>query len=400
MSKILELREKRAKVWEAAKAFLDSKRGNDGLLSPEDTATYEKMEADVIALGKAIERLERQAAIDLELSKPLNIPITDKPTSISGNNEKTGRASDEYRQSFWNMMRGRRKYDVHNALQIGEDTEGGYLVPDDFERTLVEALEEENIFRQIANVITTSSGDKKIPVVASKGTASWVDEEGQIPESDDSFAQVSIGAYKLATMIKVSEELLNDSVFNLEQYIAKEFARRIGAKEEEAFFIGDGSGKPTGILADNGGGEIGVTAASATAITLDEIMDLFYSLKSPYRRNAVFIMNDSTIKAIRKIKDNNGQYLWQPSVTAGTPDTILNRPVKTSAFMPAIAAGAKTIVFGDFSYYWVADRQGRVFKRLNELYAATGQVGFMATQRVDGKLVLAEAVKILQQKST
>jgi predicted phage gp36 major capsid-like protein len=277
------------------------------------------------------------------------------------------------------MMRGRRKYDVHNALQIGEDTEGGYLVPDDFERTLVEALEEENIFRQIANVITTSSGDKKIPVVASKGTASWVDEEGQIPESDDSFAQVSIGAYKLATMIKVSEELLNDSVFNLEQYIAKEFARRIGAKEEEAFFIGDGSGKPTGILADNGGGEIGVTAASATAITLDEIMDLFYSLKSPYRRNAVFIMNDST--------------------TAGPPDTILNRPVKTSAFMPAIAAGAKTIVFGDFSYYWVADRQGRVFKRLNELYAATGQVGFMATQRVDGKLVLSEAVKILQQKS-
>jgi len=101
MSKILELREKRAKVWEAAKAFLDSKRGNDGLLSPEDTATYEKMEADVIALGKEIERLERQAAIDLELSKPLNIPITDKPTSISGNNEKTGRASDEYRQSFW-----------------------------------------------------------------------------------------------------------------------------------------------------------------------------------------------------------------------------------------------------------------------------------------------------------
>jgi HK97 family phage major capsid protein len=400
MSKILELREKRAKVWEAAKAFLDSKRGNDGLLSPEDTATYEKMEAEVIALGKEIERLERQAAIDFELSKPLNIPITDKPTSISGNNEKTGRASDEYRQSFWNMMRGRRKYDVHNALQIGEDTEGGYLVPDDFERTLVEALEEENIFRQIANVITTSSGDKKIPVVASKGTASWVDEEGQIPESDDSFAQVSIGAYKLATMIKVSEELLNDSVFNLEQYIAKEFARRIGAKEEEAFFIGDGSGKPTGILADNGGGEIGVTAASATAITLDEIMDLFYSLKSPYRRNAVFIMNDSTIKAIRKLKDNNGQYLWQPSVTAGTPDTILNRPVKTSAFMPAIAAGAKTIVFGDFSYYWVADRQGRVFKRLNELYAATGQVGFIATQRVDGKLILPESIKYLQMKAS
>ncbi|GLI18410.1 phage capsid protein [Tepidanaerobacter syntrophicus] len=398
MSKILELREKRAKVWEAAKAFLDSKRGNDGLLSPEDTAAYEKMEADVVALGKEIERLERQAAIDLELSKPVNNPITNKPAPSS--ETKTGRATDEYKNAFWKAMRNKLSFDVQNALQVGTESEGGYLVPDEFERTLVEALEEENVFRQIANVITTSSGDRKIPVVASKGTASWVDEEGQIPESDDSFAQVSIGAYKLATMIKVSEELLNDSVFNLEQYIAREFARRIGAKEEEAFFIGDGSGKPTGILANNGGGEVGVTAASAAAITLDEIMDLFYSLKSPYRRNAVFIMNDSTVKAIRKLKDNNGQYLWQPSLTAGTPDTILNRPVRTSAYMPAIAAGAKTIVFGDFSYYWVADRQGRVFKRLNELYAATGQVGFMATQRVDGKLVLAEAVKILQQKAS
>jgi len=398
MSKILELREKRAKAWEAAKAFLDGKRGSDGLLSPEDTATYEKMEADVVALGKEIERLERQAAIDLELSKPTNAPITNKPASTGEN--KTGRATDEYKRAFWNVMRGRRTADIQNALQIGEDSEGGYLVPDEFERTLVEALEEENIFRQLANVITTSSGDRKIPVVASKGMASWVDEEGQIPESDDSFGQVSIGAFKLATMIKVSEELLNDSVFNLESYIAREFARRIGNKEEEAFFVGDGAGKPLGILAAAGGGQVGVTTAGATAITLDEILDLFYSLKSPYRRNAVFVMNDATVKAIRKLKDSTGQYLWQPSIKEATPDTILNRPLYTSAYMPAIEAGAKTVVFGDFGYYWVADRQGRVFKRLNELYAATGQVGFMATQRVDGKLVLPEAIKVLQQKAS
>ena len=236
-------------------------------------------------------------------------------------------------------------------------------------------------------------------MVASKGTASWIDEEGAYTESDDSFAQVSIGAYKLGTMIKVSEELLNDSVFDLESYIAREFARRIGTKEEEAFFTGDGTGKPLGILAASGGAETGVTAASATAVTADELMDLFYSLKSPYRKNAVWILNDSTIKAIRKLKDNNGQYLWQPSLVAGTPDTILGRPVKTSAYMPAIAAGAKTIAFGDFSYYWIADRQGRSFKRLNELYAANGQVGFLGSQRVDGKMILPEAVKVLVQKA-
>ena len=246
-------------------------------------------------------------------------------------------------------------------------------------------------------MIHTSSGEQKIPVVASKGTASWIDEEAAYPESDDSFGQVSIGAYKLATMIKISEELLNDSVFDMPSYIAKEFARRIGAAEEEAFFTGNGTGRPLGILAATGGAGVGVTAAKADAVTFDEVMDLFYSLRAPYRRNSVFIMNDSTVKALRKLKDGQGQYLWQPAVTAATPDTILNRPVYTSTFMPTLATGNKTILFGDLGYYWVADREGRSFKRLNELYAPTGQVGFLASQRVDGKLILPEAVKVLQQ---
>ena len=398
MNKILELREKRAKLWDSAKAFLDSRRNEQGLLSAEDTTTYEKMEADVVSLGKEIERLERQAVLDLELARPTSSAITHRPGQ-SQEPEKTGRASSEYKAAFWKAMKNKASFEVQNALQVGTDSEGGYLVPDEFERTLVEALQEENLFRQLATIITTSSGDRKIPVVASKGTASWVDEEGTIPESDDAFGQVSIGAYKLATMIKVSEELLSDSVFNLERYIAKEFGRRIGAKEEEAFFVGDGTGKPTGIFHSTGGAGVGVTAASASAISIDEIMDLFYSLKSPYRKNAAFVTNDATIKAIRKLKDGNGQYLWQPSVTAGQPDSLLNRPLKTSAYVPVIASAAKTIAFGDFSYYWVADRQGRSFQRLNELFAVTGQVGFKATQRVDGKLILAEAVKVLQMKA-
>ncbi len=398
---VLELREKRAKAWEAAKAFLDSHRKENGVLSAEDDAAYTKMEQEITDLGKEIERLERQEAFDAELNRPVNKPLTGKPGGKEADGEdKTGRASDDYRKNFWNAMRSKVPMPaVTNALQIGTDSEGGYLVPDEYERTLVESLEEENIFRQMAKVIKTSSGDRKIPVVAGRGTASWIDEEGAFPESDDSFGQVSIGAYKLGTMIKVSEELLNDSVFDLQSYISREFARRIGAKEEEAFFTGNGTGKPLGVLAATGGAETGVTAASSTAVTADELMDLYYSLKSPYRKKSVWVLNDSTIKAVRKLKDSTGQYLWQPSLTAGAPDTILGRPVKTSAYMPAIAAGAKTIAFGDFSYYWIADRQGRSFKRLNELYAASGQVGFLASQRVDGKLILAEAVKVLAQKA-
>ena len=396
---ILELREKRAKAWEATKAFLDSHRNDKGMLSAEDDATYSRMEQEITDLGKEIARLERQEALDAELNRPVNKPLTGKPMN-GKETAKTGRATDEYRQNFWNMMRSKTPMPtVMNALQIGTDSEGGYLVPDEYERTLVEALEEENIFRQLAKIIQTSSGDRKIPVVATKGTASWIDEEGAYLESDDSFGQVSIGAYKLGTMIKVSEELLNDSVFDLQSYISREFARRIGAKEEEAFFTGNGTGKPLGVLAATGGAETGVTAASSTAVTADELMDLYYSLKSPYRKKSVWVLNDSTIKAIRKLKDNQGQYLWQPSLTAGTPDLLLGKPVRTSAYMPAIAADAKTIAFGDFSYYWIADRQGRSFKRLNELYAATGQVGFLASQRVDGKLILPEAIKVLAQKS-
>ncbi len=399
MSKVNDMRVQRARTWEKAKAFLDDRRGKKGLLGAEDTAMYERMEQEIVDLGHEIDRQERLESFERELNAQIGSPITSRPEAPL-RTEKPGRASDSYNKAFWNLIRSKGNTpDLLNALQIGTDSEGGYLVPDEFEHTLVEALENENIFRDIAHIIHTSSGDRKIPISASKGEAAWIDEGGAYPESDDSFGQVTIGAYKLGTIIKVSEELINDNVFDIESYIAREFARRIGAKEEAACFTGDGVGKPLGILASSGGADVGVSAASATAITSDELIDLFYSLKAPYRKNAVWLINDTTIKRIRKLKDGNGQYIWQPSLIAGTPDSILSRPVKSSAYMPEVAAGNKTLVFGDFSYYWIADRQGRTFKRLGELFAPTGQVGFLGSQRVDGKLILGESIKVLQQKA-
>ena len=397
MNKIQELREQRGKVWEQAKTFLDDHRQENGLIKPEDNETYEKMEDEVVNLGKEIERLEHQEAMDRELSAAISKPLASRPEKMK--EEKTGRASDSYRAAFWGAMRNKVNPSVQNALQIGEDSEGGFLVPDEYENQLIQALQEANVLRNLCNVINTSHGDRKIPVVASHGSAAWMDEEGAFTESDDAFTQVTLSAYKLGTMLKVSDELLNDSYFGLEAYIAAEFARRIGAAEEEGFLTGNGSSKPTGLLHTTGGASLGVTAASATAINIDEVLDLYHSLKSSYRKNATFLVNDATIKALRKLKDGQGQYLWQPSVQAGTPDTILNRPVVTSQYMPTAAAGEKTILFGDFKYYWIADRQGRTFKRLNELYAANGQVGFLASQRLDAKLILPEAIKVLQQKA-
>ncbi|PKL22159.1 MAG: phage major capsid protein [Spirochaetae bacterium HGW-Spirochaetae-4] len=400
MGKINDMRAQRAKAWEQAKAFLDSRRNDKGILGAEDTATYERMEKEIVDLGAEIERQERIEAFERELNAHVGYPITSRPENAPKAEKKAGRASQEYRSAFWNHMRRQgNEFEVKNALQVGTDTEGGYLVPDEFERTIVESLKDENIFRSIAHLIQTASGDRKIPISTSKGEAAWIDEEGTYPESDDSFGQVTISAYKLGTIIKVSEELINDSVFDIESYIATEFARRIGAKEEAAFFSGDGSGKPLGILAAAGGAQVGVTAASATALTCDEVIDLYHALRSPYRKDAVWLTNDATIKAIRKLKDGNGQYIWQPSLVAKEPDTILGRPVRTSAYMPEIASGAKTVAFGDFSYYWIADRQGRTFKRLGELFAPTGQVGFLGSQRVDGRLILGEAVKVLVQKA-
>jgi len=391
MSKILELREKRAKAWDAAKAFLDSKRAEDGLMSAEDAAVYDRMEADVVALGREVERLERQSAIDAELNAPTSAPITNAPAT--GMDAKTGRASDEYRRDFVSVLRGRP---ASNVLSVGVDADGGYLVPTEFERFIVQGLDEANVVRSLAKVISTNV-ERKVPVAATGSTATWVAENGTIPVSDMTFGQKTLDAYKLTNQIKVSVELLADSMFDLESYIAAEFARALGVAEEEAFIAGTGSGQPTGIFHATEGAQVGVTAVGGTAIAFDDVINLIYSLKSPYRRGAVFLTHDSTVAAMRKIKDNNGQFLWQPSLQAGQPDKLFGYPLYTSPFVPTIKAAALTVAFGAFSNYWVADRQGRTLQRLNELYAGNGQVGFLITERLDGKVILAEGIQLLKQ---
>ncbi|MEG3074341.1 MAG: phage major capsid protein, partial [Ruthenibacterium sp.] len=160
-----------------------------------------------------------------------------------------------------------------------------------------------------------------------------------------------------------------------------------------------GAGKPTGIFDATNGGTIGATTATGTAIAFDDIVNLVYALKSPYRRNAAFLTHDTTVAALRKLKDSNGQYLWQPSLVAGQPDRLFGYPIHTSPYAPTIAAGALSLAFGDFSNYWIADRQGRTIQRLNEIYAGNGQVGFLVTERVDGKVILAEGIQLLKQKA-
>lgn len=394
---IQELMNKRANTWDAMKKMLDEKTDEKGLMTAEDTAAYDRMEKEYEDLTSQIERQRRADEIENQMKQPVRDALTGKPGQQT-KEEGTGRASKAYNDAFMRWMRVGNSGvtpEIRNALQVGTDTEGGYLVPEEFEKRLIMALEEENIFRRLATVVKTN-GERIIPMETARGEAAWVEEEALKPESDAAFGQIRIGAHKLATRMKISEELMQDSAFDMNSYIAANFGRRMGDKEEEAFFTGDGSGKPLGILAETGGAEVGVTAAAADEIAFDEVIGLYHSLRTPYRRKAAFMISDSVAMMLRKVKDGNQQYIWQASVTADRPDMLFGRPVYTSRFMPEAASGAKAMLFGDLKYYWIADRTARTFQRLNELYAENGQIGFIATQRVDGKLILPEAVKVLK----
>jgi HK97 family phage major capsid protein len=239
--------------------------------------------------------------------------------------------------------------------------------------------------------------DRKIPVVLSKGEASWIDELEPIGDSDDTFGQVALSAYKAATLVKVSDELLEDLAFDLEGFIYKQFAERIGELEEEAFANGDGVQKPLGILRS---APVGTVTNDIGTLVIDDLIDLYHSIKQAYRKNATWVMGSDTERFLYKIKTAQGKNIWQPSLQNGVPNLLLGRPVEICDSMPFVAAGNKPVLFGDFNYFLIADRQNRSIKRLNELYATKGQVGFLASQRVDARLVLPEAIKCLQVKES
>lgn len=395
---ITEMREKRNKLVGMMDAFLDTHTTDKGTLSAEDDKTYKDMETEVAQLTDSIHRMERREEIEAELSKPTSKPLTGKPMKADVDKAaKTGRASDEYKKALLQAMRTNFRQ-INNVLQEGIDPQGGYLVPDEYDKRLIDILTEENVMRTLGTNITTS-GEHKINIAATKPAAAWIEEGGTLTFGDATFDQIILDAHKLHVAIKVTEELLYDNAFNLENYILTQFGKALSNAEEDAFINGTGVGQPLGILAETGGAQVGVTSASSTKVTADEIINLVYSLKRPYRKNAVFLANDVCVAELRKLKDNNGQYLWQPSLQAGEPDRVLGYKVYTSPYFPVPTAGGTAVAFGDFSYYNIGDRGTRSFAELKELFAGNGMIGFVAKERVDGKLVLPEAIKLLQMKS-
>lgn len=405
--KTKELRTKRAALISEMRGVLDAAEKESRDLTPEEDQICERIEADVAKLDVEIRRVELVAELDVETRSLVGVESETRSREERKlltlqewrAQQAPVRAQDdpEYREAFYRYMtvRDPRELSVEELRVLSKATAGAglNLVPTSFSRTLINALRWMGSMRSLATVITTDSGESfEIPTVTAHGTASWLAENAAFSPSDETFGKVTLSAYKAGTIMIVSEELLQDSAFDLEAYIRNEFAMRIGVLQETAYISGDGSGKPTGIVS---GATAGVTAASATAITADEMLDLYYSLAPQYRARGSYLVSDGAEKIMRKLKGSDGQYLWASGLVDGAPNTFNGRPVYAHPDLPTPATGVVPALFGDFSYYWIRDVNGIAFQRLVELYAANGQVGFRAYQRTDGKLTNTAAVKKL-----
>ena len=382
---------------EDCEKFLDDHAQDDGTLKPEDKAVYDELLKKAKAYKDAIDLQSGLDGLKNEMAQPTSKPV-DKAEPEKPQDTKVGRASDAYRKAFVDFLRGTiSTKELKNVLQEGVGSKGGYLVPEEFERRLVEKLTELNVFRQICNVTPMGSSSKAIPLVADEGEASWIGENGSYGEDDDSFATVVLKAHKVGRLTRVSDELLDDAFFDIETYVLNSLAKSMAKAEEKAFAVGTGDeyDQPTGVFTEDGAG-VGVVTAAADKITADELIDLEFSVASPYRVDANWVMNDQTAKIVRKLKDGQGNYVWQKSLAEGQPDILLGHPVKYCAYAPTVAAGAPVIAFGNFGYYTIGDRSGVDLKKLEELYAANGQVGFRGSRRTDGKITQSDAIKVLQ----
>ena len=287
---------------------------------------------------------------------------------------------------------------ITNALATDPASAGGFLIPTEWDTRLIKSLEEENVIRQLGTTITTAS-EHKISRVATKPAAAWLDEGQSITFGNGTFDQVTLDAHKVGIGILVSEELLADSMFDIETEILDQFSKAIANAEEDAFLNGAANANmPTGIITTVAANPTMYITTKGAEPTADEIIDLSYKLPRPYRKNAVFLMNDSTLATIKKFKDQTQRYIWEESYQAGEPSRLLGYPVYTSPYMPTIASGTFPILFGDFSYYNIADRGARTIQELREAYAVSGQIGFLMKERCDGILIDNDAVRALKIK--
>lgn len=387
MSKIQSLVAERNKLVLDARATIDNK-----LSSPEQIEAAHKMSADAMAKNVEIKNLETLGS--LEASIQADAERAQSSHGASGIVESTNKLDTEaYMEAFQIAAQkgASTGQEFVNVLEVGTDANGGYTVPTKLNAAILTKLEENNVMRRAGRVISTTSTEE-FTLEDAIGTALWTAENAAATETQPTFSRKTIGAYKATSLIKISDELLQDSISNMVNYIGYAFGKQLGILEEVAMTTGDGTGKPTGVITS---ADAGITSAGAGVITFDDIKGLQSSLKSGYSTRGKFMMNRSTALILNLLKDANGQYIWQPGVKAGAVDTLLGKEVYYNDQMADVATTTVPVIYGDFNEYIIADRSKRSMLRMNENFAVNGQVGFLVKQRVDAKLLITEAIKKL-----
>lgn len=417
MSEVVKrLRERRANVWEQAKELADRAADENRQFSGQEEEQWTALNAELDALDKRIKSVleGEQRAKDTEeaFSK-----LEGQPKDQSKNGQRNSEQESELRKFL--RGEGPRAMDILpdgpvNFRDLSKLTAGagGNVVPTGFYNRLVAHLIETSAIMQAgATVLSTTSGEViQVPKTTAHSNAGIVTEAGAIAESDPAFGQVSLGAYKYGTLIQVSRELLTDAGVDLEGYLAMQAGRALGNAFGAHTITGTGSSQPRGVVTD---ATVGVTGPTGTATTFgsqstagqgaDLLIDLFHSVISPYRMSQAcrWIMDDNTAGMVRKIKTTEGQYIWQPSVIVGQPDTILGKPVLTDPNVATPAANAKSVIFGDMSQYFVRLAGGVRFERSDDFAFGNDLVTFRALMRADAALVdLTGAVKVFQHSAT
>lgn len=412
---IKRLQERRANVWEQTKALLDAaeaRQGDERKLTAEEEQTYQRLNADLDSIDVRVKDMveaeqrtkDAEAAFAGLLAKPA----------------ERGAGGAEQREvervrGWLTGQTGTRSLDIRpdspmpldsRALSKLTAAAGANTVPISFYNQLVQHMTENSgVLSTGPTVLRTATGEQmQIPkTTAHSASAGIVAEAGTLTANDPTFGQVSLDAYKYGFLLQVSHELANDTAVDLLGYLAMQAGRALGNGFGAHLVTGTGSSQPNGVVTATTLGKTGA-ASVAGAASGDDLIDLFYSVIAPYRNSSScsWLMRDASVASIRKLKDGTGgaglgNYLWQPGLTAGTPDTILGKPLYTDPNIAATALGAKSILFGDFSTYFVREVEALRFERSDDFAFNTDLITYRAILRGDGDLVdTSGAIKYFQ----
>ncbi|MET7514067.1 phage major capsid protein [Streptomyces sp. NPDC005480] len=389
---IKRLQERRLNVWEQAKALLDAAETDKRELSADEEQSYQRLNADLDKIDERVKAFQegeqRSSDAEAAFADLLAKPVTRQQDTDQGEAAKV---------RAWLTGQAGRSYDVRSDEPMPLNTRltklsaaaGAATVPVSFYNQLVQHMTENSgVLATGPTVLRTATGEQlQVPkTTAHSANAGIVAEQGPLTANEPTFGQVSLDAYKYGFLLQVSHELANDTAVDLLGYLAMQAGRALGNGFGAHLVTGTGSSQPNGVLTAS---TMGVTGGAGAAPTSDNLIDMYHSVIAPYRsgNSVAWLMRDATVAAVRKIKDTTNQYVWQPGLTAGVPDTILGKPLYTDPNMPAVGAAAKSVLFGDFSTYFVRQVEAIRFERSDDYAFNTDLITYRAILRGDGDQV-------------